>query len=127
VFEELSALNLADFTRNNWRSTIRGELSRYHRYAGIANWEGRETADIVYKDCDGRLTRWLKGNCTGGYPAGFRNRDFAEHPIEYYFEVKSTTGACGSRFFLSTGQYKLVSYPDLGYFKLVRCMFWACN
>ncbi|CAG5182746.1 uncharacterized protein ALTATR162_LOCUS10314 [Alternaria atra] len=108
VFEELSALNLADFTRNNWRSTIRGELSRYHGYAGIANWEGRETADIVYKDCDGRLTRWLKGNCTGGYPAGFRNRDFAEHPIEYYFEVKSTTGACGSRFFLSTGQYKLM-------------------
>lgn len=127
MFEKLSALNLTDFTRNNWRSTIRGELSRYPGYAGITNWTGRETADIVYKDCDGRLTRWLEENCTGGYPAGSSNRDFAEQPIEYYFEVKSTTGACESRFFLSTGQYKLVSYQDLRYFKLVRWMFWACN
>ena len=118
MFEKLSALNLTDFTRDNWRSTIRGELSRYPEYAGITNWQGRETADIVYKDCDGRLTRWLKRNCTGGYPAGTSDRDFAEQPIEYYFEVKSTTGGCGSRFFLSTGQYKLVSVLDVEYPKL---------
>jgi len=112
VFETLAALNLTDFTLDNWRSTIRGELSRYPKYAGIANWQGRETADIVYTDRDGTLTQWLKGRCTGGYPASSTERDFAKQPIEYYFEVKSTTSTCETRFFLSTGQYKLVSYLD---------------
>ncbi|KAI4683813.1 uncharacterized protein J4E84_006652 [Alternaria hordeiaustralica] len=112
VFETLAALNLTDFTLDNWRSTIRGELSRYPKYAGIANWQGRETADIVYTDRDGTLTQWLKGRCTGGYPASSTERDFARHPIEYYFEVKSTTSACETRFFLSAGQYKLVSCLD---------------
>jgi hypothetical protein len=105
---------LGDFTLDNWRSTIRGELSRYPKYAGITNWQGRETADIVYKDCDGGLTEWLVEHCTGGYPAGDDEREFAEQPIEYFFEVKSTTGPCESRFFLSTGQYKRVSYLDIG-------------
>ncbi|KAI4933089.1 hypothetical protein J4E85_003492 [Alternaria conjuncta] len=108
VFETLAALNLTDFTLDNWRSTIRGELSRHPRYAGIANWQGRETADIVYTDRDGTLTQWLKGRCTGGYPASSTERDFAKHPIEYYLEVKSTTSACETRFFLSAGQYKLM-------------------
>ncbi|KAI4920156.1 hypothetical protein J4E90_002296 [Alternaria incomplexa] len=112
VFETLAALNLTDFTLDNWRSTIRGELSRYPKYAGIANWQGRETADIVYTDRDGTLTQWLKGRCTGGYPASSTERDFARHPIEYYFEVKSTISACETRFFLSSGQYKLVSCLD---------------
>jgi hypothetical protein len=101
---------LNDFTLDNWRSTIRGEINDIPGYRHITNWKGRETADIVYEDCDSKLTEWLDYNCTGSYPAYDYERDFAEQPIEYYFEVKSTTGACGSRFFLSAGQYKRVSH-----------------
>ena len=92
-----------------WRSTIRGELALHAHYAAMANWSGRETADIVYTDISGKMTRWLRRVCTGGFPDQIaKKHDFAECPIEYYLEVKSTTGACGSRFFLSSGQYKLV-------------------
>jgi hypothetical protein len=109
VFETLLALNLPNFTRANWRSTIRGELALHAHYADMPNWSGRETADIIYKDTSGSLTRWLRGVGTGGFPEQIsEEHDFAECPIEYYLEVKSTTGACGSRFFLSSGQYTLV-------------------
>ena len=68
-----------------------------------------ETADIVHTDRDGILTQWLKTSCTGGFPEGTDNRNFAERPIEYYLEVKTTTGPCENKFYLSTAQYRLVS------------------
>lgn len=102
----LSDIGLNGFSLDNWRSTIRGELSRYPKYAGLKDWEGRETADIVYQDYYGQLTEWLSEFCTGDFPI---EQDCPEQPIEYYFEVKTTTDACGSRFFLSAGQYKRVS------------------
>lgn len=55
------------------------------------------------------MTEWLKKSCTGGFPEGTDNRNFAKQPIEYYLEVKTTTGPCKKQFYLSTKQYKLVS------------------
>lgn len=34
-------------------------------------------------------------------------------PIEYYLEVKSTTGRCGTRFYMSGKQYERVRQPKL--------------
>lgn len=114
IFEFLTTLNLPNFTEANWRSTIRGELSRSTRFANMTNWIGRETADIVYKDASGELTQHLRDNCEGDFPPQIReDHDFDECPIEYYLEVKSTTGPCGTRFYMSGGQYKRVrvTYP----------------
>ncbi|KAF1938515.1 hypothetical protein EJ02DRAFT_457780 [Clathrospora elynae] len=109
VFEMLNALNLAHFSRSNWQSTIRGELALHSHYADMPSWIGSETADIVYTDRDGCLTRWLRRNCTGGFPDEIDDddeADFGEEPIKYFLEVKSTLGDRGSRFFLSGGQYR---------------------
>jgi hypothetical protein len=105
----LSALDLPEFTLANWRSTIRGELARSTHYANMASWVGRETADIVYTDKTGALTRYLRQNSEGVFPHQIPEHwNFASRPIEYYLEVKSTTGHCGSRFYMSSGQYKRV-------------------
>ncbi|CAO2653065.1 Nn.00g024760.m01.CDS01 [Neocucurbitaria sp. VM-36] len=107
VFELLSALGLPDFTRANWQSTIRGELSGATQYASMPNWTGRETADIVYTDRTGALTQYLRANCTGDFPGQIPNdHDHVSMPVQYYLEVKSTTSVCNTRFFLSSGQYK---------------------
>jgi hypothetical protein len=50
----------------NWRSTIRGEPAVSAHYANLVNWVGRETADIVYLDAAGALTRYLRHNMTTG-------------------------------------------------------------
>jgi hypothetical protein len=101
---------LPNFTEANWRSTIRGELSTSTHFANMQSWIGRETADIVYKDQTGELTRYLRNHSEGIFPHQIpEDWDFPAHPIEYYLEVKSTTGQCGSRFYMSGGQYKRVS------------------
>jgi hypothetical protein len=75
----------------------------------MANWVGRETADIVYTDKTGAVTRYLRQNSEGSFPHEIPEHwNFASHPIEYYLEVKSTTGHCSSRFYMSSGQYKRV-------------------
>jgi hypothetical protein len=75
----------------------------------MGNWQGRETADIVYKDQDGSLTRYLREHCTGGFPEGIReDRDFTTESIEYFLEVKTTTSACHTRFYMSGSQYARV-------------------
>jgi hypothetical protein len=76
----------------------------------MRNWVGRETADIVYKDDSGAFTQYLRENSEGIFPDQISgNHDFEEHPIEYYLEMKSTTGGCGTRFYMSNGQYKRAS------------------
>ncbi|RAR05911.1 hypothetical protein DDE83_007182 [Stemphylium lycopersici] len=107
VFETFSALELQDFSLDNWKSTIHGCLSHYARYAGLRDWVGVETADIVYTDRDGVLSKWLRENCTGDFPPQIpRDHDFSARPIEYFVEVKGTTGPCDGRFYLSAGQYE---------------------
>ena len=109
MLERLSALNLPQFSRENWQSTIRGEVSIHPRYAGLRDWLGRETTDLVYTDSTGHLTRYLRGHCNGGFPAQIvMDHDHARHPIEYYLEVKSTPGRRSTRFYMSDGQYNRV-------------------
>jgi hypothetical protein len=75
----------------------------------MANWVGRETADIVYRDDSGELTKYLRDHAEGIFPHQIReDRDFAVRPVEYYLEVKSTTGQCGTRFYMSSGQFRRV-------------------
>ncbi|KAH4095486.1 hypothetical protein HBH46_167370 [Parastagonospora nodorum] len=115
VFELLTILNIPNFTEANWRSTIRGELSRSTRFADMTNWTGQETADIVYKDTSGELTQYLRDHSEGDFPPQIReDHSFDECPIEYYLEVKSTTGPCGTRFYMSGGQYKRMETMKLG-------------
>lgn len=97
---------MPSFSRDNWRSTIRGQVAVIPGYADLRNWVGQETTDLVYKDHHGLLTQYLRDNCTGGFPLQIPEfHDHAESPIEYYLEVKSTPGPCNTRFYLSNNQY----------------------
>lgn len=61
-----------------------------------------ETSDLVYKDNDSSLTRFLiaKGYLDVGIWAGAKP--------EYYIEVKTTTGKYNDRFFMNGKQYTMV-------------------
>jgi hypothetical protein len=110
IFELLSNIGITDFSLANWQSTIRGELSVSTHFAGLANWLGRETADLVYTDNDGTFTQYLRDHCEGSFPHQIpAARNFETHPIEYYLEVKTSTQAYDTRFYMSSGQYKRVS------------------
>ncbi|KAF2023097.1 hypothetical protein EK21DRAFT_12273, partial [Setomelanomma holmii] len=114
VFEILSGLNLPGFGKANWCSTIRHLLSGSTYYADLEAWIGRETADIVYTDRTGHLTQYLRNNCDGGFPEISSTRNFALAPLDYYLEVKTTTGQCGTRFYMSGKQYKRMEDMKLG-------------
>ncbi|KAM0239528.1 hypothetical protein ACHAP5_008251 [Fusarium lateritium] len=103
VFELLSKLELPDWSRENWQSTIRTYAAIHPDYAGLSQWCNRETADLVYIDSLGRLTNTLidAGILTGDGWSGKRPK--------YYFEVKTTTGHCKTPFYMSGKQYRLVS------------------
>ena len=68
------------------------------------DWRGIETADIVYEDCgpDHKLTAFLSRYLLPGYSLHEREN------IKYYLEVKTTTGDCSNRFFVSKAQYNRV-------------------
>lgn len=88
---------------------MRRELLHHPRYADLGDWQGRETSDFVYTDRDGKLTQYLRDHCIGSMPEGIaQNRDFTQHPLEYFLEVKSTTSICNTRFYMSGSQYRRV-------------------
>lgn len=60
---------------------------------------GAETADIVYHDSDSVLTSILINE---GYLPRSPRDDFTP---TYYIEVKTTTAACETPFFMSNSQY----------------------
>jgi hypothetical protein len=110
IFELISNIGITDFGLANWQSTIRGELSVSTHFAGLANWLGRETADLVYTDSDGAFTQYLRDHCEGSFPHQIPvARNFVTRPIEYYLEVKTSTQAYDTRFYMSSGQYQRVS------------------
>lgn len=86
----------------NWESTIRGLVAIHPRYTGMQDWPGRETADITYDDRDGVLTAILIAK---GYLVEQVWRD--SRP-KYFMEVKTTTGECSDRLYISSNQYRLV-------------------
>lgn len=73
------------------------------RYSNMPPWpHRRETSDIVYDDINSRLTRLL-------IQAGYLDENiWADAEPQYLIEVKTTTGDCGDRFFLSSNQYRMV-------------------
>jgi hypothetical protein len=102
----LLQLGLPGFSRSNWRSNIRKEVTIHPDYHDLNPWSGAETADIVYKDTDSFLTRLLVEK--GYLPSASWQ---STHP-EYFMEVKSATGTCDTQFYMSKGQYRLVSPPQ---------------
>lgn len=67
-------------------------------------WNAPETADIIYDDTTGEFTRMLIDR---GYLDADEWRDARP---KYYLEIKSTTGPCGTPFYMSRGQYQLVGF-----------------
>jgi len=68
----------------------------------LGAWDGSETADLVYADTHGDLTAILIDR---GYLDAVEWR--SARPF-YYIEVKTTTGPCGTPFYMSKGQYQRV-------------------
>ncbi|QGI77141.1 unnamed protein product [Fusarium fujikuroi] len=102
VFELLSRLNLPNWNRTNWQSTIRSYATIHPDYTNLEAWRGRETADLVYVDTEGQLTNTLIG-------CGYLGHDewHGARP-RYYIEVKTTTGPCSTAFYMSGKQYQLM-------------------
>ncbi|KAI1054575.1 hypothetical protein LB506_010651 [Fusarium annulatum] len=102
VFELLSSLNLPNWNRTNWQSTIRSYATIHPDYTNLEAWRGRETADLVYVDTEGHLTNTLIG-------CGYLGHDewHGARP-RYYIEVKTTTGPCSTAFYMSGKQYQLM-------------------
>lgn len=90
---------LKDFSLANWRSNIRGEVRAHDKYKFITDWAGSETADFSYDDINGDLTSLL---VKLGYdiPVSPPTRG-----VKYFLEVKTTTKACETRFYMSKAQY----------------------
>ncbi|KAF5970597.1 hypothetical protein FBULB1_9625 [Fusarium bulbicola] len=102
VFELLSYLDLPNWNRSNWQSTIRSYVTIHPDYTDLQAWRGRETADLVYVDAEGDLTNTLIG-------CGYLDHDewHGARP-KYYIEVKTTTGPCSTAFYMSGKQYQLM-------------------
>ncbi|GIC90505.1 uncharacterized protein Aud_006939 [Aspergillus udagawae] len=100
VFELLSSSDLPEFSRDNWRSTIRKHISVHPDYHDLAPWYGLETADVVYRDTNSVLTTTL---IDAGYLP--HARWHGSNPT-YYIEVKTTTGECDNPFFMSKSQFR---------------------
>ncbi|KAJ4117843.1 hypothetical protein NW769_002629 [Fusarium oxysporum] len=101
VFELLSKLELPGWGRGNWQSTIRTYANIHPEYADLSHWPNRETADLVYSDTQGDLTRIL-------VDAEILSGDWSARLPKYYIEVKTTTGPCGTPFYMSGNQYRLM-------------------
>ncbi|PWY95999.1 hypothetical protein BO94DRAFT_601049 [Aspergillus sclerotioniger CBS 115572] len=102
VFELLSRLDphLPAFTRDNWKSKIRRFVTILPEYSTMTAWHGRETADIAYDDHDGVLTSLF-------IDKGYLREDIwrGETP-RFHIDVKSSTGACQTPFYMSKHEYR---------------------
>jgi hypothetical protein len=92
------------FNWDNWTSTIKNHVLIHPNYSERERWPGqREISDIRFNDTRSFLTRHL-------IDAGYLDGDvWSGATPEYFIEVKTTTGECGDRFFMSSNQYRLVS------------------
>jgi hypothetical protein len=99
------------FGQDSWRSTMRRLVTVHPDYRDMLPWNGRETSDIVYEDTDGQLTRLL-------VELGYLDVIWEGIEPEYLIEVKTTTGNCADRFFMSTNQYNMVRR----YFRKIKTM-----
>jgi hypothetical protein len=99
------------FSWDNWTSTIKNRVLIHPNYSERERWPGqREISDIRFNDTRSFLTQHL---INGGYLDG---DVWSGATPEYFIEVKTTTGDCGDRFFMSSNQYRLVSAALLFHF-----------
>ena len=104
VYELLAKCISPSFNWNNWTSTIKNRVLIHPDYSDRGPWPGqREISDLRFNDTTSLLTRYL---INGGYLDG---DIWSGATPEYFIEVKTTTGECGDRFFMSSNQYILVS------------------
>ena len=82
---------------------MRKEVNVHPQYLDLEPWSGVETADLVYKDAYSVLTRRLVDS---GY---LPQTGWEAATPTYFIEVKTTTGACETPFYMSKGQYRRVS------------------
>jgi hypothetical protein len=101
VFELLKSCSLRRFGFGNWKSTIRKEVRVHPEYSGLEPWNGTETADIVFDDDEGEL-RFVFEELEYDLSA------FSER-AKFFIEVKTTTGACTDKFYMSGPQYQRAS------------------
>ncbi|KAK2731451.1 hypothetical protein FQN57_003372, partial [Myotisia sp. PD_48] len=99
VFELLSRLNLPNFGRDNWRSTIRKEVRSHPEYNGLEPWNGVETADFVYDDAESALTRQL-------ISINRMAPEWRSARPKYFIEVKSTISRFATPFYMSKNQFR---------------------
>ncbi len=87
---------------NNWESRIRKFIKIHPDFFNLDPWIGTETSDITYEDNQGTLTKFF-------IDKGYLNLDdWRDKKPKYYIEVKTTTGPCSTRLFMSKGQYRMV-------------------
>ncbi|KAK5991975.1 Protein NO VEIN [Cladobotryum mycophilum] len=103
-----SRLELPNWSRDNWQSTIRKYVTCHPEYTDMKSWDGAEMADIVYHDSTGVLTQLFTQL---GYIGQFT---LAGPTPTYLIEVKSTTGPHNTPFFVSKSQYeKMHTHSDV--------------
>lgn len=107
VYEQLCRLGLPAWDRHNWQSRIRTYARAHPDYASLEEWTRSETADLVYEDAEGILTRKL---ADWGY---LEYQEWRDARPKYYLEVKTTTGPCETPFYASGKQYRLVSCTEM--------------
>jgi hypothetical protein len=80
---------------------MRSLVTVHPNYRGMASWDQRETSDIVYRDTGSHLTRLF-------IRLGYLENIWVNTEPEYFIEVKTTTGNCADRFYMSDNQYNRV-------------------
>ena len=89
-----------------WDSNMRNWIKQHPIFLEWPDWEGAETADIIYQDTKGDFTNHLIDN---GYLDGKLWR--GQRP-EYLIEVKSSLSNTNKEFYLSSNQYERVGEPE---------------
>ncbi|KAJ4530448.1 hypothetical protein HRR80_007443 [Exophiala dermatitidis] len=111
VFELLKAWGVTNFSIDQWQSSIRHYVNILPEYAAEPSWHGREISDIMYKGYCPRLMELVRENTSFPYPAwlrGLASGSTRTPAVNYYIEVKTTSGPCNTPFFMSSNQYRLM-------------------
>jgi hypothetical protein len=106
MYELLRSLKLPGFCLENWRSTKRHLVAVHTRYQNIPEWNGGESANIVYQDQNSVLTSLLikKGYLLASIWKG--------HSPCYFIEVKTTVGPWNTAFNCSQNQVDTMQLSD---------------
>ncbi|TEA17885.1 hypothetical protein C8034_v012030 [Colletotrichum sidae] len=103
AFELFSNLGLGPaFDRDSWQSKIRKLVRAHPEYSDMEPWRGSETADIVFRDAEHRLTDILAGK------GHLHAEDWDGKTPTYMIEVKGTRGDASHGARLSKAQFSKI-------------------